>query len=203
VQLNTPRKSGVGAGSDGASEAPQLGRDTSPSQWQSPAPHWHRSRPGVLLPVYVPAIRQIRHSASRDAMHRSRYGTGDHGAAIRRAVASVLASDCLLFRADRGPDATGRIRSGTRGADSCTSEAGHRYRDGSGRTERAIAGTWHHPPRYRTANAPRSCSELASRYQAALSRRIRDSYTIRPVIGSEIGPDCGGHPPRDCGELAP
>jgi hypothetical protein len=72
----------------------------------------------------------------------------------------------------------------------------------------AIAGTWpcltwHHSPRYRTANAPRSCSELASRYQAALSRRIRDSYTIRPVTGSEIGPDCGRHSPRDCGELTP
>ena len=57
--------------------------------------------------------------------------------------------------------------------------------------------TWHYPPRYRTANAPRSCSELASRYQAALSRRIRGSYTIRPVIGGKIGPGRSEYPPRD------
>jgi hypothetical protein len=112
---NAPRGSVAGAGSDAgagsgrASGAPQLGRDTSPSQWQSPAIAPYRSRPGVLLPVYVPAICQIRHSASRDAMHRSRCGTGDYGAAIRRAVASMLASDCLLFRVDCGPNATERI----------------------------------------------------------------------------------------------
>jgi hypothetical protein len=94
---NAPEESVSGAGSAGAgscraSGAPQLGRDTSPGQRQSPAPHWHRSR----------------------------YRTGGHGAAIRRAVASMLASDCLLFRADRGPDATGRIpqrpRAGCHGA---------------------------------------------------------------------------------------
>jgi hypothetical protein len=105
------------------------------------------------------------------------------------------------YRIDHGPDATGRIRSGNRGADSCTSEAAHRYRRGSGRTERRLQAPGHaEPDTIRhvtgTANTPRSCSELACRYQAALSRRIRDSYTIRPVTGSEIGPDCGRHSPR-------
>jgi hypothetical protein len=36
-------------------------------------------------------------SATYHAPYRSRCGTGGHGAAIRRAVASMLASDCLPF----------------------------------------------------------------------------------------------------------
>jgi hypothetical protein len=66
----------------------------------------------------------------------------------------------------------------------------------------AIAGTWpcrtwHYPLRYRTANALRSRTELASRYQAALSRRIRGSYTIRPAIRQRNCGRSGKYPPRN------
>jgi hypothetical protein len=105
------------------------------------------------------------------------------------------------YRRDHGADAMGVFGAEPAGRKVAPVKRGHRYRDGSGRTERGncrhlAMPTWHYPLRYRTANAPRSCSELASRYQAALSRRIRGSYTIRPVTGGEFGPDCGGHPPR-------
>jgi hypothetical protein len=101
VRPDAPRGSVAGAGSDsgagsaGVSGAPLAAWRVATRICSANLPNLpsvayrHRSPPSTLLPVYVPAIRQIRHSASRDAMHRSRYGTGDRGAdATGRKVAS-------------------------------------------------------------------------------------------------------------------
>jgi hypothetical protein len=106
------------------------------------------------------------------------------------------------YRGDRGPDAMGVFGAETAGRIVASGELRHRYRGGSGRTERKLQAPGHAEPgttRPVTAplTRPRSCSELASRYQAALSRRIRGSYTIRHVTGSEIGPGRSEYPPRD------
>jgi hypothetical protein len=112
------------------------------------------------------------------------------------------------YRRDHGPDATGRIRSGTAGQIVAPVKRRTVTATEADAPSGAIAGTWpcrtwHHPPRYRHRYRARSCGELASRYQAVLSRRIRDSYTIRPVTGSDIGPGRSEYPPSVRSELAP
>jgi hypothetical protein len=146
--------------------------------------------------------------------HRSRCGTGDHGAAIRQAVGSMLASDCLLFRANCEPNATERIPqrppAGCHGAysgrnpraDSCTSEAGHRYRSGSGRTERRLLAPGHaEPGTIRHVTAPLTRPVVAASWHPAIRQHYRgefgtatpsaplpaaksgqDAVSIRPVI---------------------
>jgi hypothetical protein len=50
------------------------------------------------------------------------------------------------YRRDHGPDATGRIRSGTHGADSCIRGIAAPLSGGSGRTERKLQAPGHAEP---------------------------------------------------------